>query len=113
MELALMTDKHLSSSRWKRQRLIVLKRDCYTCAYCGEPANEVDHIQPRVIGGTDDLDNLVAACRRCNSSKGKRSEALFLGQQSTPPVFSGNLSPRAASVIPDNPFVTETTPTIN
>ena len=108
-----MGSKHLGSFKWKQQRLIVLRRDCYICAYCGEAANEVDHIQPRVLGGTDDLDNLVACCRRCNSSKGKRSEALFLGRQSTPPVFSGNLSPRAASVIPDNPFVTETTPIIN
>ena len=79
-----MGSKHLGSGKWKTQRLIVLKRDCYTCAYCGEPANEVDHIQPRVLGGTDDLDNLVAACRRCNAMKGKRSEALFLGQSSTP-----------------------------
>jgi 5-methylcytosine-specific restriction endonuclease McrA len=108
-----MGSKHLGSGKWKTQRLIVLKRDCYTCAYCGEPANEVDHIQPRVLGGTDDLDNLVAACRRCNAMKGKRSEALFLGQSSTPPVFWEALSPRAASVIPENPFVTETTPAIN
>ena len=108
-----MGSKHLGSSKWKTQRLIVLRRDSYICAYCGEPANEVDHIQPRVLGGTDDLDNLVAACRRCNAMKGKRSEALFLGQASTPPVFWEALSPRAASVIPDNPFVTETTPTIN
>jgi hypothetical protein len=49
----------------------------------------------------------------CNLRKGKRSEALFLGMASTPPVFQGNLSPRAASVIPENPFVTETTPIIN
>ena len=75
-----MGSKHLGSGKWKTQRLIVLRRDCYICAYCGEPANEVDHIQPRVLGGTDDLDNLVACCRRCNSSKGKRSEAHFLGQ---------------------------------
>jgi 5-methylcytosine-specific restriction endonuclease McrA len=108
-----MGSKHLGSGKWKTQRLIVLRRDCYICSYCGEPANEVDHIQPRVLGGTDDLDNLVAACRRCNAMKGKRSEALFLGQSSTPPVFCDPLSPRAASVIPDNPFVTETTPAIN
>jgi 5-methylcytosine-specific restriction endonuclease McrA len=80
-----MGSKHLGSYKWKQQRLLVLRRDCYICAYCGEAANEVDHIQPRVLGGTDDLDNLVACCRRCNSSKGKRSEALFLGRQSTPP----------------------------
>jgi len=108
-----MGNKHLGSGKWKSQRLIVLRRDCYICAYCGEPANEVDHIQPRVLGGTDDLDNLVAACRRCNASKSSRSEALFLARQSTPPVFCAPLSPRAASVIPDNPFVTETTPVIN
>jgi len=108
-----MGDKHLSSAAWKRQRLIVLKRDCYTCAYCGEPANEVDHIQSRASGGGDDLENLTACCRMCNLRKGKRSEALFLGQTSTPPVFQGNLSPRAASVIPENPFVTETTPAVN
>jgi len=49
-----MGDKHLSSAAWKRQRLIVLRRDCHICAYCGEAANEVDHVQPRVQGGTDD-----------------------------------------------------------
>lgn len=108
-----MGDKHLSSAAWKRQRLIVLRRDCYICAYCGEAANEVDHVQPRVQGGTDDLENLVACCRMCNLRKGKRSEASFLGRTSTPPVFPGTLSPRAASVIPENPFVTETTPAIN
>jgi 5-methylcytosine-specific restriction endonuclease McrA len=108
-----MGSKHLGSGKWKKQRLMVLKRDSYTCNYCGEPGNEVDHIQPRVLGGTDDLDNLCCACRRCNASKNSRSEALFLARQSTPPVFQGNLSPRAASVIPENPFVTETTPVIN
>ena len=108
-----MGSKHLGSSKWKTQRLLVLRRDSYICAYCGEAANEVDHVHPRVLGGTDDLDNLVACCRRCNSSKGKRSDAVFSARASTPPVFWEALSPRAASVIPENPFVTETTPTIN
>jgi 5-methylcytosine-specific restriction endonuclease McrA len=108
-----MGSKHLGSYKWKQQRLLVLRRDSHTCVYCGEPGNEVDHVQPRVLGGTDDLDNLVCACRRCNASKSSRSEAVFLARQSTPPVFQGNLSPRAASVIPENPFVTETTPAIN
>jgi hypothetical protein len=92
MELALMGSKHLSSAAWKRQRLIVLRRDCYICAYCGEAANEVDHVQPRVQGGTDDLDNLVACCRMCNLRKGKRSEALFLGLARKPLV--GAVKPR-------------------
>ena len=98
-----MGSKHLGSSKWKTQRLIVLKRDCYICAYCGEPANEVDHIQPRVLGGTDDLDNLVAACRRCNAMKGKRSEALFLGRKSTPPVFSDCIYPKTTATAQPGP----------
>lgn len=107
-----MGSKHLGSYKWKQQRLLVLRRDCYICAYCGEAANEVDHVHPRVLGGTDDLDNLVACCRRCNASKGKRSDAGFSARPSTPPVFCGILSPRADTVIPENPFVTETNPNI-
>jgi 5-methylcytosine-specific restriction endonuclease McrA len=110
MELALMGDKHLSSAAWKRQRLIVLRRDCYICAYCGQAANEVDHVQPRVQGGTDDLDNLVACCRMCNLRKGKRSEALFLGMASTPPVFPSFLSPTRSEIAQDSPFTARPNP---
>jgi hypothetical protein len=45
----------------------VLVRD--PCAYCGDVANSIDHIEPRVAGGTDDYGNLTAACQSCNSSK--------------------------------------------
>jgi len=34
------------------------------------PATTVDHVIPKVLGGTDDVYNLVAACLRCNSSRG-------------------------------------------
>jgi hypothetical protein len=105
--------RELGLQKWKDQRVRVLKRDNYTCAYCGLDANQVDHIIPRSAGGSHDLDNLVACCKPCNTRKGSKNEAVFLGAQSTPPVFQGNLSPRAASVIPENPFVTETKPIIN
>ena len=42
------------------------------CIYCGVVATSVDHLIPRLVGGPDSADNLVAACRRCNSSKGAR-----------------------------------------
>jgi hypothetical protein len=99
--------------KWRKQRERVLQRDQYSCFYCQAEANTVDHLIARVKGGDDSLDNLVACCNRCNVRKGSRAMGVFLGRSDTPPVFSGNLSPRAASVIPDNPFVTETTPTIN
>jgi 5-methylcytosine-specific restriction endonuclease McrA len=39
------------------------------CAWCGGYANTVDHIVPRIEGGTDSPTNLVAACQRCNSER--------------------------------------------
>jgi hypothetical protein len=57
-------------------RFEVLKRDHFTCQYCGRRAPaveiEVDHVVPRSAGGTDDLTNLVAACFECNSGKSNR-----------------------------------------
>lgn len=44
------------------------------CGYCWEaPAQTVDHVIPRSAGGTDDPSNLIAVCRPCNLSKGKKS----------------------------------------
>jgi len=42
------------------------------CNYCGAVEHLVlDHIFPKTYGGRDNADNLVLACRSCNSSKGK------------------------------------------
>ena len=43
------------------------------CAYCGQPADTLDHILPLVRGGTNYEGNLVPACRSCNSSKSART----------------------------------------
>jgi len=43
------------------------------CCYCGSDAFlSLDHLIPQFIGGAHSADNLVVACRSCNSSKGKR-----------------------------------------
>lgn len=56
-------------------RLKVLIRDGFRCTYCGATKEddrlEVDHVIPVSRGGTDDIGNLVAACRRCNIGKGR------------------------------------------
>lgn len=82
----------------------MLQRDGYICAYCGQDATQVDHVIPRKAGGTHDLDNLVACCAPCNSKKGALNEASFLGQGSTPPVFSGHPSPMQSEPMLDSPF---------
>lgn len=60
----------------RRLRFHVLARDGFTCRYCGRKAPyvelHVDHVHPRVEGGTDDPENLVTACLDCNLGKGTR-----------------------------------------
>lgn len=57
-------------------RFTILERDQFTCRYCGRSAPDValhvDHIVPRVEGGTDHESNLVTACADCNLGKGRR-----------------------------------------
>ncbi len=50
-------------------RKAVFARDDWTCQYCGDPAENVDHVIPRSRGGLHVWENVVAACRRCNSRK--------------------------------------------
>ena len=74
----------LQSTEWKRIRLEILQRDQYTCYMCGGEANEVDHILPRSRNGSDEPENLAAACRRCNNAKsGKVAKPVFLSTSPT------------------------------
>jgi 5-methylcytosine-specific restriction endonuclease McrA len=88
------------SSKYKAVRLRILHRDNYVCFYCGGDANQVDHVVPiSKQGDVMDMDNMVAACKRCNVSKGDRSQGLFLAFFSTPPAFPGNFSPKTTSTV--------------
>jgi HNH endonuclease len=58
----------------------ILESDGYICAYCGEPAIYVDHINPRANGGSNEQGNGVAACRRCNAQKGARLDLPVLAR---------------------------------
>ncbi|MBK9255819.1 MAG: HNH endonuclease [Saprospiraceae bacterium] len=43
------------------------------CNYCGSTEKlTLDHIFPQKYGGQDNAENLIFACRFCNSSKGKK-----------------------------------------
>lgn len=51
----------------------ILRRDGHTCQYCGSTRYlTIDHVTPRSRGGQHTWDNVVAACERCNSTKGDR-----------------------------------------
>lgn len=55
----------------------LLRRDEYTCQYCGDRVGgdslSVDHVVPRSAGGAATWTNCVVACRSCNARKGSRS----------------------------------------
>jgi 5-methylcytosine-specific restriction endonuclease McrA len=53
-------------------RRAVFARDEWTCQYCGSPAENLDHVVPKSRGGLHTWENVVAACRRCNSRKENR-----------------------------------------
>jgi hypothetical protein len=52
---------------------------CDPCAYCGAPADTVDHIEPRRDGGLDDWTNFTGSCHRCNGRKTATPLLIFLG----------------------------------
>lgn len=56
-------------------RRAIFMRDGHRCQYCGSSAENVDHVIPKVQGGRHTWDNVVAACRRCNTRKGGRTPA--------------------------------------
>ena len=50
----------------------IYRRDNYECVYCGDGNRKtltLDHVIPQSKGGKDSWDNLVTACRKCNSEK--------------------------------------------
>lgn len=51
----------------------------YKCAYCSEEVPLVpDHMAPLVRGGSNYIDNIIPACKSCNSSKGDKSVEEFI-----------------------------------
>lgn len=58
----------------KLTRRTIFARDDHTCQYCGYRGKEltVDHVLPRRLGGSDDWENLVTCCRKCNLKKGDK-----------------------------------------
>jgi 5-methylcytosine-specific restriction endonuclease McrA len=53
-------------------RRAVFARDGGRCQYCSAPAESIDHVIPRSRGGAHEWENVVAACRPCNTRKSDR-----------------------------------------
>jgi hypothetical protein len=56
----------------KAFRHYILTRDHYTCFFCGEYGDTIDHLLPKAKGGHTTPVNCVCACNLCNQSKADR-----------------------------------------
>ncbi len=43
------------------------EQDVILCEQCKAVAVDIHHIKEKSLGGTDDIDNLIALCRDCHS----------------------------------------------
>lgn len=81
----------------------ILKRDGYTCQYCGRNGSErmtIDHVVPRYLGGKTIWENVVSACRACNTRKGNRTPqqaGMRLPQKPSKPISALHLTIMAQS----------------
>tara|TARA_B100001250_G_scaffold164409_1_gene141399 strand:+ start:3130 stop:3642 length:513 start_codon:yes stop_codon:yes gene_type:complete len=57
------------SRRVALNRSNIFIRDFYTCQYCGNNAESIDHIIPKSKGGEHEWSNVVACCKKCNLTK--------------------------------------------
>jgi len=62
-------------------RSYILTRDNYTCYFCGEYGDTIDHLLPRAKGGHSTPLNCVCACNLCNQSKADKDLDVFLKHQ--------------------------------
>jgi 5-methylcytosine-specific restriction endonuclease McrA len=61
-----------------------IKAQARECFYCAKPLTAsnrtVDHREPICLGGSNDRENVVAACKGCNQAKGYRSWVAWFAQ---------------------------------
>lgn len=79
-EVLRMETGHATSYRAPRlSKVNILRRDNYTCQYCGKQGSKdnmnIDHVIPKSSGGKSTWLNMVASCKLCNHKKADRSLA--------------------------------------
>jgi hypothetical protein len=92
-----------STTAWRKIRQRILQRDQNCCYWCGAEANTVDHLIERSAGGTDDEQNLVAACAKCNYGRvgSKALRGGFFNNDRTPLTLHGLFIPQNESISHD------------
>lgn len=86
----------------------LFRRDDYLCLYCGGryPHQELsrDHVRPQTLGGKDEWNNVVTACKRCNHHKaGRTPEAAGISLLAIPftPTYAEYIYLQGRNVLAD------------
>lgn len=70
-----------------RTKYLAIRRANGLCPYCDSPLNvafvggaptHFDHIEPLARGGSNEDDNIIAACAKCNGAKGTKTVFEFM-----------------------------------
>ncbi|MEM6476636.1 MAG: HNH endonuclease [Pseudomonadota bacterium] len=69
-----------TSARFRRIRHKLAQAQNFTCCYCGRRfgakgtrfAATIEHLKPKMDGGSNKQDNLAAACLHCNQHRGRQ-----------------------------------------
>ena len=88
-----MREKNAPGSCTPAEWAAILDEFNYCCAYCLRHESvagkmSIDHMTPLTRGGSNDPDNLVPACRSCNSSKHDKTVLEYLAYQAGNMMFS-------------------------
>jgi 5-methylcytosine-specific restriction endonuclease McrA len=84
----------MSVSDKARRIRSLAQRDGMRCRYCRAALDEdgpdmfrpiLEHWTPKSRGGSNDLSNLVLACKFCDTAKGAMTGDEFLGQKESTP----------------------------
>jgi hypothetical protein len=65
----------------KRFREHIYEAWDHKCGYCEDLATSLDHVIPRFKSGSSNRNNLVPACRRCNTAKASTKMEEWYHQQ--------------------------------
>lgn len=68
-------DKKRSLNESQKEK--IFDRDSWICQYCGDRANNVDHIIPWAYTRDNTKENLVASCQLCNLIAGSKTFDSF------------------------------------
>jgi len=59
---------YLKTDAWRRKRYVVLRRDNWTCQYCGAKATEVHHLKYAKYNiGKEPIKWLQSVCKKCHN----------------------------------------------